>query len=411
MSALAQLFLEQGKVISGSDSAESKTVEMLRGRGVEVLIGQVAVNVPSDADLIVYSDSVKEHNVERVRAKELGVPALSYFEALGKVASEHYLIAVSGAHGKTTTTAMLADVLEDAEFDPTVVVGSIRAKTKSNFRAGKSKYFVVEADEYMRHFLNFTPKILVILNIDGDHLDYYKDISDIQSAFGELVAKIPEDGFLICNPMAPNLSEVVAEAKCKVIDYTSYIQNEMELKVPGAHNRSNAGAVLAVGEVLGIKKQTAEESLQNFSGTWRRFEYKGETEGGALIYDDYAHHPTEIAATLQAAREKFVGKELVVVFQPHLYSRTKLLKQDFIEALSMADIVLLAPIYAARELKDESITSEMLVEEIAQKTTAKSFDSLEEIVERLKTKNADSNVVIITMGAGDIYKVGESLIK
>jgi UDP-N-acetylmuramate--alanine ligase len=412
MSALAQLFLEQGKGISGSDSGESKTIEMLRERGVEISIGHSVNNVPSDADLVIYSDAVKANNVERVRAGELSKQTLSYFEALGKVASEYYLIAVSGAHGKTTTTAMLADVLEDAGLDPTVVVGSIRARTKSNFRAGKSNYFVVEADEYMRHFLNFTPKVLIILNIDGDHLDYYKDIADIQSAFGELVSKIPEDGFLICNPKGPNMDKVTERAKCKVVDYTLYIQNDLALKAPGNHNRSNAGAVLAAAEVLGIERGKSEESLKNFAGTWRRFEYKGETEGGALVYDDYAHHPTEITATLQAAREKFSNKKIILVFQPHLYSRTKLLKDEFIESLSKADVVLLAPIYAAREAKDESITSEMLVEEISKKTAAKSFNSLKEIEEHLKTKKADSNsVIIITMGAGDIYKVGESLVK
>jgi len=411
ISALARLMLHQEKEISGTNDSESReTLNGLRERGVSISLNLDPKNLPQ-ADLYIYSDAWLTNNPQILaEAKTRSVPVLSYFEALGKVASEYYLIAVSGAHGKTTTTAMLADVLEDAGLDPTVVVGSIRVKTKSNFKAGRSKYFVVEADEYMRHFLNFTPKILVILNIDGDHLDYYKNIEDIESAFFELAHKIPEDGYLFLDKGSVHSEEVSRGVKCKVIDYSLYVEKDMQLKVPGEHNRKNAGAVLAVAEVLDIPKEKVDASLQNFSGTWRRFEYKGKTKEGALVYDDYAHHPSEVRATLLATRERFPDKKIILAFQPHLYSRTKLLCNDFAESLLCADKVILADIYAAREKKDESVSSKILAEEINKRGGgAQNISDFKQIEEELR-KSSNREALIMTMGAGDIYKVGETLL-
>jgi UDP-N-acetylmuramate--alanine ligase len=412
ISSLARLLLSQGKTISGTnDSVSPNTLDELRAKGVVISLEQTPDKLP-DAQVYIYSDAWLTNNmpmIEAARAKN--VPVLSYFEALGAV-SEHYkVIAVSGAHGKTTTTSMIADVLEDAGFEPTVVVGSLRAKTKSNFTQGTSEYLVVEADEYRRHFLNFTPNILVILNIDDDHLDYYKDIDDIKSAFTDLVEKIPKDGYLVCNLEMPHVVDVARKAQCTVVDYELFGDQNLVLKVPGDHNLSNAAAVLAVADVLGISRKNAEASLKNFSGTWRRFEEKGVAKNGALIFDDYGHHPTEVRATLRGARSKFPDKRITVVFQPHLFSRTKQHLKEFGESFSDVDMVILAPIYAAREAFDPTITSEMLAQEIVHHGgTAVALPSLDAVETHIKKEISSSRDVLITMGAGDIYLVGEKFV-
>ncbi len=412
MSALAQLYLHKGKTVSGSDLGESPTTNLLKEKGLQIFIGHNKANVSVDTDLIIYSDAVPKDNVERVRAKELHIGEKSYFEALGEFANQYELVAVSGAHGKTTTTAMLIDMFEEADLDPLGIVGSLRAKTKSNFRAGEGNYFIVEADEYMRHFLQFEPKILVITNIDRDHLDYYKDLNDIQSAFNDLINKVPKNGFVVCNPNDENLIPALVGVTAQVIDYTKFLEmaGELKLKVTGEHNRKNVAAALALADSMGFNMEKAKNALENFSGTWRRFEYKGKMKSGAIVYDDYAHHPAEIAATLSGAREAFPDKEITIIFQPHLYSRTKLLLNDFAEALSKADYVILADIYAAREKLDESISSKILTEKVKEKNEkVKYFESFEKIEEYLR-ENAVEGDVLITMGAGDIYKVGEKLL-
>ena len=291
ISALARLLVAQGKTVSGTEDNESKeTLDPLRALGVTISLDLDPKKLPA-ADCYLYSDAwLTKHPEVLKEARTRGMPVLSYFEALGQIANNYYLIAVSGAHGKTTTTAMLIDVLEAGGLDPTAVVGSLRAKTKSNFREGNGKYFVVEADEYMRHFLNFTPAILLINNIDADHLDYYKDLADIQSAFKELVQKIPKGGFVVCNPGDPKVAPVLEGVVATVVDYTKYFDPQLPLKVLPLH-RINAAGVLAIADKLGIASDVAKAALAEFSGTWRRFEYKGTTAKGALVYDDYAHHP------------------------------------------------------------------------------------------------------------------------
>jgi UDP-N-acetylmuramate--alanine ligase len=344
-------------------------------------------------------------------ARSHGVPVMSYFEALGEITKDFKLIAVSGAHGKTTTTAMMTDVLEEGGLDPTAVIGSLRAKTRSNFRAGKSEYFVVEADEYRRHFLNFTPFILLITNIEADHLDYYKDLADIQSAFRALAEKVPADGFIICDALHPNVAPVIAGLSCTVIDYQTYFDPKLSLKVLPLH-RINAAAVLAVADQLGVLPDVARKALAEFSGTWRRFEYKGKTKNGADVYDDYAHHPTEIETTLKSVREEF-GKDrrVIVAFHPHLYSRTKAFLTEFAAAFHDADEVVVMSIFAARETPDPSISNAVLAEKIAATgTPARALNSFAEI-ESYVGQEAKEGDLIITMGAGDIYKAGEALIK
>lgn len=408
VSALARLLIHMGKEVSGTNDQESpETLDGLRAAGVPISLDLSPAVLP-DAECYIYSDAWLTRQPEVMEeVKRRGVPTYSYFEALGLVSKDYKVIAISGAHGKTTTTAMTIDVLEAAGLDPVGVVGSLRAKTKSNFRAGKGEYFVVEADEYRRHFLQFTPHILVILNIDADHLDYYKDLADIQSAFRELAQKIPADGAVICDATHPNVAPVIEGLACRVVDYKPRIDLELPLKVLPLH-RQNAGAVLAIADLLGIPAEDAKKTLTEFSGTWRRFEFKGKTAGGALVYDDYAHHPKEIKTTLASVRESFPGKRILVAFHPHLYSRTRALMEDFATAFADADDVVIAPIFAAREAFDPSVTSDILAGKV--RATGKSAQALDfpQIEQYLQNTGKEGDV-IITMGAGDIYKVGEAI--
>ena len=410
VSAIARMMLAEGKIVSGSDSSDSLITKELEKLGAKIFLGHNAKNVADDVDLIVYTPAVDFENPELKKANELNVPTLSYPEMLGIISKNKYTIAISGAHGKTTTTAMIAKILIDANLDPTIIVGSLLKDSKSNFVAGKGGYFVVEACEYKKSFLEINPKIIVITNIDNDHLDYYKNLNNIKKAFAEFVSKLPEGGYLICDPNDKNLKEVIKKTKAKIIDYTKIIAG-FNLKIPGQHNIKNAKAALAVAEILNINKKETLKSLNGFSGAWRRFEYKGETKNGVIVYDDYGHHPTEIKATLKGAREFFGGKKIWCVFQPHLYSRTKLLLSDFGRSFSDADEVILADIYAAREDKDESINSKMLAEEIIKNGGAAMYMESFDKIAKLLAEKAEKGDVVITMGAGDIYKVGENLLK
>lgn len=399
MSALARMMLHEGKQVSGSDRDESPITQKLAEEGAIISIGQRFENVPEDADAVVYTVAIPDDNPEIVRARELGLALATYPEMLGVISRDKYTIAVSGTHGKTTTTAMIADVLIDAGLSPTVIVGSLLSKYKSNFIAGESNYFVVEACEYKRSFCNINPDILVITNIEEDHLDYYKDIEDIKSAFSDVAGKVPQDGFLVTeNGFLGEFPGV------HQIAYGDYVDNVPKLRVIGEHNRKNAAGALAVADILKVPLADAEKSLADFKGTWRRFEHKGETEGGAAVYDDYGHHPTEVRATIKAAREAFPDKKLVVTFQPHLYSRTIQLFDDFAHELGEADEVFIAPIFAAREKDDGSMSSEKLAEAVGPNAHAQSFEELEK---KLSSYGPDS--VIITMGAGDIYKVADTI--
>jgi UDP-N-acetylmuramate--alanine ligase len=408
LSALAQLLKSEGAEVSGSDRGESPTTELLRSKGIEVFIGHDAKHIPSDTTLLIYSDAIPKLNPERAHANDLGIPQMSYFEALGSIANEKKVVAVSGAHGKTTTTAMLIDIFEDAGLDPIGIVGSIRAKTKSNFKAGKGEYFIVEADEYLRHFLQFEPTVLVITNIDEDHLDYYKDLADIQSAFNTLARKVSRTGFIICNPNDAKVQPALLGVVATVVDYTTSIDPSLPLKVLPL-NRQNAAAAAAAAEVVGISKESATITLQNFTGTWRRFEYKGENKHGAKVYDDYGHHPTEIQATLKSAREQFKDSKIIVAFHPHLFSRTKLLLKEFASAFDDADEILIAPIFAAREAPDPTVSNEILAGEIRKRGKAAEAIELEAISERIQ--KAEKGEIFITMGAGDIYKEAEEALK
>ncbi len=410
MSGLARLFLHEGKEVCGSDRAPSDITNALEEEGVKFFASQVADNIASAIDLVVYTEAMSKDHPEMVAARTLGVPMMNYFEALGLVANQYYLIAIAGTHGKTTTTAILIDIFEEAGLDPTAIVGSLRSKTKSNYRAGKSKYFVVEACEYKRDFLYLEPDVLIITNVEAEHLDYYNDLADVQAAFRELAMKVRDGGAVIAETANPNLRPVLTGLSCEVIDYKKYFDLTLSLKVPGVHNRMNAAAALAAAAKVGISSEVAKTALSNFSGTWRRFEYKGELNG-APVYDDYGHHPTEISATMAGARELYPNKKIITVFQPHLYSRTAELFDDFVAALAKSDRVILTHVYDARDTGKSGATGESLAEAVkTHNPDTAYFENFDDIVKELKN-SVTKNDVVLVMGAGDVTKIAAELTK
>lgn len=409
MSALAQMMAHDGTQVSGSDREASPVTELLESKGIMVSIGQKAENVPDYADIAIYSDSVPESNPERVRVRELGIPSFSYFQMLGEVSKGKRTIAVAGTHGKTTTTGMLATILRDASASPTTVVGSIVKDFGSNYLAGTSDLFVVEACEYRDHLLELSPYVLVLNNVEWDHTDYFKSLEALQETFRKAISRVPEDGAIITDPSNKNIAPLLASAKARVIDYTK--EPAYTLRLPGEFNQANARAAASAARFVlpDISDTTISESLAAFHGTWRRFEYKGKTKNGADVYDDYAHHPTAVRATLKALRAKVSGN-IIVAFHPHLYSRTRDLLDEFATAFVDADTVLIAPIYPAREVDDGSISSEILAERIrATGTEATALDSFSTIATVLA--EAGRGDTIMTMGAGDIYKVADALVQ
>lgn len=433
MSALTHILKNDGYIVSGSDFRESDTTKELTASGIPVAIGHRAENVEG-AGLVVYTAAIKEDNPELCRAGELGVPAIERAVLLGAMMKNYrYPVAVSGTHGKTTATSMLSHVLCEADLDPTILVGGVLPLIGGNFRDGGKDYFVTEACEYCGSFLKFFPLYSIILNIEEDHLDYFKDINDIIDCFSEFVAKTPKEGAVVANFDDP---EVVAATKNNPAKTVSYgIQNKscdyvaenivfsekgypefdvMEkgelfahivLNVPGLHNVSNALAVLAVSRLLGVSKEGIAKGLASFNGTNRRFEYKGEVNG-AKIYDDYAHHPTEIKATLAAARATG-AKRVRCVFQPHTYTRTYALKDEFAKSFTDCDDLIITDIFAAREPDTGLIHARDLAEAIKGARYIKEFSEIEKYFE----ETAREGDIIFTMGAGDIYKVGENVVK
>lgn len=409
MSALAQLLVSRGVAVSGSDREESPTTELLEKCGVSVSIGHDGCLIPAKTDIVVYSDAIYEDNPERMRAKEMGIEQVSYFHALGRVSADMRTLAVTGTHGKTTTTAMLAAILKGAGKEPTAIVGSIVRDFGSNFLDGGDT-LVVEACEYRAHVLELSPEILVITNIELDHTDYFESERQLQEMFRKAVEKVPAHGCIITNPNDDAIAPVIEGLSVRVIDYTK--EDAPELALLGEFNLMNARAAKAAAKAAypDIADTVCDEVLAHFVGSWRRFEYKGETKAGATVYDDYAHHPTEVRSTIEAARKKFPSKRLVVAFHPHLYSRTRSFFKEFAQALALADDVLIAPIYAAREKLDSSITHVGLADAVQKLgTPAQAPLSFDGIRDALETYGPDA--LIITMGAGDIYKVAEQLVQ
>jgi len=437
MSGLAEILLGKGFRISGSDNNASALTKHLEEAGAVVMIGQSADHISPDTDLVVYTAAIHPDNPEFIAAKEQGIPMLSRAQLLGQIMQNYDLpINIAGTHGKTTTTSMCAHILMRAGLDPTVTLGGILPSIGGNIRVGGTKYFVAEACEYTNSFLSFFPKIELILNVDADHLDFFKDLDDIASSFHRFAALIPEDGTLIINRDTAKYDVVTDHLACGIItyslngdaDYTaedvhfnengcaSFVCLErgkpignFRLCIPGMHSVSNSLAVIALSRKLGLSPEIIAQGIADFHGADRRFERKG-TAFGATIIDDYAHHPTEIRAVITAARQ-MPHKKLWVVFQPHTYTRTKALLPDFADALSLADHIVLSDIYAAREVNTVGISSEDLRAEIEKRgTRADYFSSFEEILEFLKTQLKEGDL-LITMGAGNIVDVGEDLLR
>ncbi len=419
VSALAQYYLSKGHEVSGSDLVASEITDFLKEKGIKIFIGNFAKNIEKDFGLVVHSPAVKKDNPEYKKAKEFKIKTQSYPEALGDLTKEYYTIAVAGAHGKSTTTAMIALVLVGAGLDPTVIVGTkLKEFGGSNFRAGKSKILVIEACEYDSSFLYYQPKIAVVTNVDKEHLDYFKTFSNVKKAFQKFIMKLPADGFFVRNTDDANAPEII-EPKFQIKD--SFLKQpeakkiKTILKVPGMHNVSNALAVLQVARIMLVPDAVSFKALTEFEGTWRRFEIKdGKVNGKKItIVSDYAHHPNEISATLKAAREKYKNKTIWCIFQPHQHQRTYYLFNDFVKTFREIPIdkIIITDIYdvAGRETKtiNREVSSKKLVEKIDKESVSYlPMDKIEKFVE----ENIGAGDVLIIMGAGDIYKLADDVL-
>lgn len=437
MSGLAEILLSEGFTVSGSDRAPSDLTRMLEDRGVNVFYGQKKENLTKDIDLVVYTAAIKSDNPELLAAHKLNIPMLTRAELLGQMMKNYETpVAVSGTHGKTTTTSMISQILLSAEADPTLSIGGIYRPIGGNIRVGASELFVTEACEYTNSFLSFFPKIGIILNIEEDHLDFFKDLADIRNSFHRFAQLLPADGTLIINGDIERCEELTEGLSCKVITYglssgsdysasqvtydesgfPSFIlsrqnggERKFSLRVHGDHNILNALAAIALADLLGLSDEVIHAGLAAFTGTDRRFEYKGQVNGVNII-DDYAHHPTEIRATLSAAAQ-YPHRRLWCVFQPHTYTRTKAFLEEFASALSLADEIILADIYAAREKDTLGISSETLQEKIRSLGHSCHYFPTFEVIENYLLKNCTKDDLLITMGAGDVVKVGENLLQ
>lgn len=438
LSAIAEILLSRGYSVSGSDMKDSDIIDKLRKMGASVYIGHRAENV-ENADLIVYSLAVAEENPEIIRAREKNITLASRAEVLGVLMDEfEQSIAISGTHGKTTTTSMVSLILEHAGLDPTILVGGTLSELCGNCKVGRGSFFVTEACEYRDSFLELRPMIEIILNIDSDHLDYFKDIDHIVSSFDSFTRNVRAGGKIIAYDANPFVNRVIKDLP-GVITYgynpqstysvsdvgfsheglpRFHIHNngkdlgEIALSVPGEHNILNATAAFACGHILGVPAETIISTIAMYHGTKRRFDIIGKTKNDVTIIDDYAHHPTEIKATLSAA-ENIPHNRIWCLFQPHTYTRTLALFDEFVDSFNDADVLVLTDIYAAREKNIYNISSEILAQKIKEKYPEKEIyyiSNMEEIASKVKDEALGSDLVI-TMGAGDIYKTGQMILE
>jgi len=413
MSALARHCLAEKKVVSGSDRELTDITKTLAAEGVQIMSPQSAENISDDIKLVVYTEAVTKGSDgwdELQAAKKKKILCLNYFDALGLAMNPYYLIAVAGTHGKTTTTAMLTDIFEAAEKDPTAVIGSLRAETGSNYRAGKSKYALVEACEYKADFLSLRPEILIITNLEHEHVDYYESLADVQAAFAKLISQVAEDGVIVTNTKDPNIAPILQGVEQEVIDYVEFLDVQLELKQPGLHNRLNAAAAIAAAVQEKIDSTLARTAVQDFRGTWRRFEYKGEVNGAA-VYDDYAHHPTEIKATIAAAKELYPDRRLVTIFKPHTYSRAATFFDEFAKSFAGVHEALFLPIYGAREENTWGVSSRELAVKTLEYVPTTQYFGTHEAVEQYVLEQVRADAVVLVMGAGDVTEIASVLVE
>ena len=440
MSGLAQILRSRGFTVSGSDRASSAITDALQADGIRVLIGQKKENITPDIDLVVFTAAIRPDNPEYIAVMENEIPYIARSVLLGQIMRGYKdPVAISGTHGKTTTTSMISEILIAAGTDPTLSIGGILDSIGGNVRIGKSEYFAAEACEYTNSFLDMYPGIGIILDIDEDHLDFFKDLADIRRSFRKFAERIPADGVLVINTQIPDYEEISGGLDCRVVLYgpddradywpeaitydklarPSYTlcsrssdgtvtRQAVTLGVPGTHNVFNSMAAAAAADCLGIDREYTVSALREYSGTERRFQILGKRNGFTVI-DDYAHHPTEIEATLRTAAN-YPHREIWCVFQSHTYTRTKALMDEFAKALTLADHVILAKIYPARETDDLGISAHTLADKIeALGHPCLCFETFEEIKNYLM-KNCQSDDLVITMGAGNINEVGADLV-
>lgn len=428
MSAIALILKKQGYLVEGSDIHDSPVIKMLRDNQINVYIGHDEKNIKGD-ETIIYTAAISKDNPELLKAKALGLKIYERAEFLGMIMKNYEnVIAISGTHGKTTTTSMIGYMLKKAALDPTILVGAFVSQLGGNFCIGKRDFLVAEACEYVDSFLKFRPTTGIILNIDNDHLDYFKDIEAIKESFFKFASLVPDDGFVIANADDKNVlsvlqrlckNKILFSAKEKADFWARDIKNQdgfyefdvyhkddyfshVKLNIPGFHNIYNALAAISTGYLIGLDKNVITESLQNFCGAARRLEKKGEING-VYLYDDYAHHPTEITSSIESLKSLTEGK-LIVIFQPHTFSRLKNLMSDFAKSLSSSDYVVIADVYAAREKNAFGVTSYDLFEVLSKMNpNCKYIGSFEEISDYVMSiaKNGD---IVATIGAGDINK-------
>jgi UDP-N-acetylmuramate--alanine ligase len=431
MSPLAEVLCGMGITVTGSDINDSETVKHLRCLGIDVKIGHRASNI-AGADFVIRTAAAHDDNPEIVSARALGIPVFERTQAWGSMMRSYKnAICVSGTHGKTTTTSMITHIFTMAEKDPTVMIGGTLPLLNSGYRVGNGETIIMEACEYYNSYLSFFPTVAVVLNIDADHLDFFKDLDDIKNSFKCFAELVPPSGFIVANADDKNTMDTLSKLGRELLSFgfsdkarvhgenvlMTYSGSEFDvvydgkcyahvkLQVPGMHNVSNALAAAAAAIALEIPAEAIEKGLYGFTGAGRRFEYKGEYKG-AKVYDDYAHHPKELHALLEMAT--CIGyKRVICVFQPHTYSRTKALFDDFVSELKAADKVYLAQIYAAREDNEVGIYSKDLARKIPGAVCCESFEEIESLLRA----DAGAGDLVITVGAGDIYKVGEALVK
>lgn len=405
ISALAGYYFEKGHKVTGSCLSLSETASELKKRGVKIFLGHKAENLSPQTDLLVYTVAVKPDNPELNEARKRGVKILSYAEALGTLTRENYTIGISGTHGKSTTTAMISLIMLD--LDPSIIIGTkLKELGGNNYRAGKSKYLIIEADEYNASFLNYNPDIAVINNIEEDHLDCYKDIEQIIRTFKKYIKRIKKNGFLVLNKDDENILKL--KNGVKTIEFSLEQKEAKELKkilkVPGEHNLYNALGALSVARALGIKDEISFKALASFRGSWRRFEEKKYKD--FILIDDYAHHPTAVRETLKAAREKYPDKNIWCIFQPHQRHRTYCFLKDFITVFSSLPVnkAVITDIYDVAGREDGKI--KISSEEIAKKAGILYLPREE--LKRYIDENNQKIDILLVMGAGDIYEFGKS---
>ncbi len=414
MSAVAKLARYNNITVTGSDLSESELTKDLQEKyDVEIYIGVNPDNVTQEHDLVIYSPAIPESNSEMQEARNYGISCKSYPEVLGMVTENYTTIAVAGTNGKTTTTSMVIELLKHLGADPSGIVGALLQKYHSNFIAGHSEYFVTEACEYKESFLNIHHDVLVITNITPDHLDYFTDLVHIQETFKKFLHNKKDIGILICDYSLPALKPIIKTAEqigMTIIDYSKYLNNNLKLSIPGKHNLQNAAAALAVVESLNLSLPDSYEYLKKyFQGTKRRMEHIGMTENGIQLFDDYAHNPEGLDYLIQGLRDFYPEKKIIMLFEPHLYSRTRDFKHEFARSLEAVDILYLFPTYRAREPENphENYLLEQYID--ISKVELITISEPDKFTDTFKSMQFSSDYIVISAGAGDIWKHSHSL--